>query len=185
MAPEMLVMVSQPRNQCKGYTNSVDWYSLGATIFKLLVGWKPFDSITAESQALYADDIKKRAEALGWTSAANPQLYALLHPLAFPDHLSVPAIDLISRLLDVDPATRLGAGKSGFRDIRDHEFFASISWERLEQKHVVPPYLPEKMPIPEEPRYESFDSMLRCLGRDSWVDDTIDPESDKRFFGNW
>lgn len=35
MAPEMVIMLTQSRHEKKGYSNSVDWWSLGATMFKL------------------------------------------------------------------------------------------------------------------------------------------------------
>lgn len=35
MAPEMVIMLTQSRHEKKGYSNAVDWWSLGATMFKL------------------------------------------------------------------------------------------------------------------------------------------------------
>ena len=35
MAPEMAIMLTQTRHEKKGYNNTVDWWSLGATMFKL------------------------------------------------------------------------------------------------------------------------------------------------------
>ena len=88
MAPEMLVMLSQPRAQARGYTKTVDWWSLGATIFKLLVGVKPFDHIVVDTNFTPSEDSKKRAQALGWNFAsANPHIVAVLSPLQFPGNL--------------------------------------------------------------------------------------------------
>ena len=40
MAPEMVIMLGQTSAEKVGYTNSVDWWSLGVTIFKLLTGFR-------------------------------------------------------------------------------------------------------------------------------------------------
>lgn len=38
MAPEMVIMLGQTSTEKCGYTNAVDWWSLGVTIYKLLTG---------------------------------------------------------------------------------------------------------------------------------------------------
>eukprot|EP00903_Cladosiphon_okamuranus_P006169 g6066.t4 len=43
MAPEMVILPKQPRSVRKGYSNAVDYWSLGVTVFKLLTGSRPFD----------------------------------------------------------------------------------------------------------------------------------------------
>ena len=40
MAPEMVIMLGQTSVEKSGYTNAVDWWSLGVTIFKLLTGYR-------------------------------------------------------------------------------------------------------------------------------------------------
>lgn len=60
----------------------------------------------------------------------------------YPRHFSQEAVDLISRLLDVNDQTRLGSGPTGDDELKAHPFFAGINWEKLEQKHVEPPYVP-------------------------------------------
>ncbi|KAG5176087.1 hypothetical protein JKP88DRAFT_171710 [Tribonema minus] len=42
MAPEVANMAGTPRSERAGYTRAVDWWSLGATTFKLLTGERPF-----------------------------------------------------------------------------------------------------------------------------------------------
>jgi serine/threonine protein kinase len=44
MAPEMVILLSQPRAVRKGYTKAVDYWSLGVTIYKLLTGVRPFEN---------------------------------------------------------------------------------------------------------------------------------------------
>jgi serine/threonine protein kinase len=40
MAPEMVIMLGQTSAEKVGYTNAVDWWSLGVTIFRLLTGFR-------------------------------------------------------------------------------------------------------------------------------------------------
>lgn len=40
------------------------------------------------------------------------------------------------------PNNRLGAGPNGIEDIKKHEFFATIDWEKLLRKEVRPPFIP-------------------------------------------
>lgn len=55
--------------------------------------------------------------------------------------------DLLRKLLQKDPADRLGSGGSrcgcdplGYREIQSHPWFASIDWNSLDK--VVPPFIP-------------------------------------------
>lgn len=51
MAPEMVKMLGQSRSQRSGYTAAVDYWSLGVTIYKLLTGYRPFDSMYGEEES--------------------------------------------------------------------------------------------------------------------------------------
>lgn len=50
------------------------------------------------------------------------------------------AYDICLRFLDRNPETRLGT--MSFEDICNHPWFASIDWEKLFNKQVVPPFKP-------------------------------------------
>lgn len=43
-------------------------------------------------------------------------------------------------MLTKDPTKRLGA--NGVYEIKDHEFFKGIDWDRLERKALKPPFMP-------------------------------------------
>lgn len=40
------------------------------------------------------------------------------------------------------PSNRLGAGPNGIEDIKRHEFFSTIVWDKLVRKEVRPPFIP-------------------------------------------
>jgi len=59
-------------------------------------------------------------------------------PKFYPFHSEL-AIDLLSRLLEKDAASRL----SDESEIKEHPFFADIDWEAMFKKEVPPPYKPK------------------------------------------
>ncbi|WVY91221.1 hypothetical protein V8G54_036735 [Vigna mungo] len=102
MAPEVLLK--------KGYGIECDWWSLGAIMYEMLIGYPPFCS----------DDPRMACRKIvNWKTC-----------LKFPEEpkISVEARDLIFRLLcDVD--SRLGTG--GVEEIKAHPWFKGVQWDML------------------------------------------------------
>ena len=92
----------------------------------------------------------------------------------------------LQRFLDVNEKTRLGAGPRGVKEIKDHPYFSNINWELLEQRHVVPPFIPVLKSLAQNDihRYPNFDSMLTDIGKSSWSTDILEPE-DQAYFAAW
>lgn len=102
MAPEVLLK--------KGYGVECDWWSLGAIMYEMLVGYPPFCS----------DDPRMTCrKIINWRTC-----------LKFPEEpkISDEARDLICHLL-CDVETRLGTG--GVEEIKAHPWFRSVRWETL------------------------------------------------------
>lgn len=100
----------------KGYGIECDWWSLGAIMYEMLVGYPPFQS---------NDSVTTCRKIVNWR----------LH-LKFPDDIVVSgkAKDLIKKLLcDVD--RRLGA--RGADEIKQHPWFESIRWDKLYQMEAA------------------------------------------------
>eukprot|EP00250_Pteridium_aquilinum_P016323 c23048_g1_i1 orf=345-2033(-) len=102
IAPEVLVK--------KGYGMECDWWSLGAIMFEMLIGYPPF----------YSDDPMTTCwKIVNWRSS-----------LKFPQEmkLSPEAKNLMCRLLcDVDH--RLGT--RGIDEIKNHPWFRGVQWDKL------------------------------------------------------
>lgn len=180
MAPEMVIMLNQTSAEKVGYTNTVDWWSLGVTAFKLLTGFRPFTEENFNAFMEMASSMNGRFHY----HDAPPEYAMLFQEIPFPKYMSAEAKDLITKLLDVNEHTRLGSGTDGVKNIKSHSFFKEINWELLEQKHVEPPYKPDQKNMEELPAYPSFETVMKDLGKESWLTDDIS-ESDQKYFSNW
>ena len=108
LAPEVL--------KGKGYGKAVDWWSFGSLVYEMLTGLPPF----------YATDVQEMYRKI------------LNEPLKFPEWMSKPAMDLLSRLLERDIEKRLKEGA----DIKKADFFKGLNFEDLYNKKIKPPYVP-------------------------------------------
>ena len=113
LAPEIL--------EDKGYDKTVDWWSLGALIYEMLVGYSPFKM--------------KKGEQL------NIEKYK--KPVPLHNHFTPEAKMIITDLLVVEPSKRLGYGSNGTENIKKHPFFKDINWEELYNKKVEPEFVPK------------------------------------------
>lgn len=105
-APELLLR-EKVTGKAGKYDGTADWWSLGCTIYALIAGRSPFSVRHGDTN----DD--NRA-----TLSSEP---------AFPETLFSPSLaNLLSRLLDKNPETRLGAG--GAREVMRHPWFSDIVW---------------------------------------------------------
>lgn len=59
-----------------------------------------------------------------------------------PWFFSPQAQNLLKGLFKRNPQKRLGAGHNGAQQIRNHNFFANIYWDKLLTRQVVPPFKP-------------------------------------------
>nr|AAK40343.1 protein kinase 1 [Cryphonectria parasitica] len=112
LAPELLMG--------QGYNKTVDWWTLGVLLYEMLTGLPPF----------YDENTNEMYRKI------------LGEPLHFPSHDIVPpaAKDLLTKLLNRDPAQRLGA--NGSAEIKAHPFFHAIDWRKLLQRKYEPTFKP-------------------------------------------
>ena len=103
----------------KGYSQEIDWWSVGIIFYEMLIGYPPFFSDT-------------------------PQLtcHKICH---FKDYFNIPeeckisknACDLIKKFITV-PEKRLGL--NGIDDIKKHSFFNGFDWDNV--RKINPPFIP-------------------------------------------
>lgn len=163
MAPEMVIILSQFAHEVVGYTASVDWWSLGVCMYKMLCATRPFDEHSMTRLIALAPPHHGTYEF--------SRKYAILfQEVDFTGHdVSPECQNMIRQFLDVNPDTRLGSGTHGHRNIKEHKFFSTIDWNKLQEKLVEPPYLPNQEKIESVPRYDSFNDMMTRLNRQKWL----------------
>ncbi|KAK4942917.1 cAMP-dependent protein kinase catalytic subunit [Elasticomyces elasticus] len=105
----------------KGYNKSVDWWSLGILIFEMLCGFTPF-----------------------WDGGSPVKIYEniLKGRVKYPPYIHHDAQDLLVQLITSDLTKRLGNLHGGSADIKNHPWFAEVTWERLVKKDIDAPYVP-------------------------------------------
>lgn len=89
----------------------------------------------------------------------------LQDPLQFPADIDRDAKSILTRLLDRDPARRLGSG--GASEIKAHRFFETVDWKRLLQKKIQPTFRPNVVCLILPPRYLQLNinsSLGECHG---------------------
>ena len=200
MAPEMAYLgtLSHAKRESKltsyTYTNAVDWWSVGATAYKLLTGRKCSDermmsemiknyeylggceeyihdiasigrrdsyespavsvsggvvdtSISSKpSRVLSLRFLDSFKNGVSDESVSNPTKLPLCrkpmydHAGLRPKIQSTNARSFIIDLLDVNFITRLGSGKFGPENVKNHPFFEKVDWDLVEAKKGPPVY---------------------------------------------
>ena len=60
----------------------------------------------------------------------------------YPAFIHPDAQDLLQQLITSDLTKRLGNLHNGSNDIKNHQWFAEVNWERLARKDIEAPYVP-------------------------------------------
>ncbi|XP_058450023.1 cGMP-dependent protein kinase 1 [Malaya genurostris] len=118
----------------KGHDRAVDYWALGVFIHELLVGKPPFrgkNHMKTYNAILRGIDI-----------------------IELPSRIPKKAQVLIKRLCRQTPAERLGYGKNGIADIKNHSWFSGFEWLRLKDRTLPAPLI---RPIQSNTDLSNFD----------------------------
>lgn len=79
-----------------------------------------------------------------WDSTSPLKIYEniLKGRVKYPPYIHPDAQDLLSKLITADLSKRLGNLKNESKDVKDHPWFAEVTWDRLEKKDIDAPYVP-------------------------------------------
>lgn len=116
MSPEV---INRPEG---GYSDVVDWWSMGVISFELLTGCSPF---TVDGAANSSKEIAKRI---------------LTKKVPFPRNMDPLARDFIGSLLEKNVEKRLGY--NGADEIKNHKFLQDIDWNMVANRQLKPFIVP-------------------------------------------
>ncbi|KJH51815.1 kinase domain protein [Dictyocaulus viviparus] len=116
MSPEV---INRPDG---GYSDIVDWWSMGVICFELLTGCSPF---TVDGAANSSKEIAKRI---------------LTKKIPFPKNMDPSAQNFIESLLEKKLEKRLGF--NGVHEIKNHKFLRDIDWNIVANRQLTPSIVP-------------------------------------------
>ena len=99
----------------KGVGKSADIYGIGAVLYEMICGTPPF----------FSNNIK-----ILYKNISQSKL--MLH-----DYFSDELKDLLTQLLCRDPKKRIGVNDKN--ELKNHEWFKDIDWDKLAKKQIEPP----------------------------------------------
>lgn len=112
--PEVIKGEAKPQ-----YQFAIDWWALGCIIYQTILYMPPFNDDTVPKIFKHITDF--------------PESYALeWPPIGYEEGCLTPeGRDIIDKLLNPDPAKRLGSGPEGVNEIKKHPFFNGIDWDNI------------------------------------------------------
>ncbi|KAG9349654.1 hypothetical protein JZ751_028102 [Albula glossodonta] len=136
MAPELL--------KGEEYDYSVDYFTLGVTLFEMIAAKGPFRSRGEKgaskqlSASVHSDpsveakDLKKRI---------------INDPVTYPEKFSENAKSFCEGLLAKEVDKRLGFKNESCDELRAHPFFSEINWRKLNAGILPPPFVPDSKTV--------------------------------------
>ena len=121
----------------KGYDKSVDMWAFGCLLYELTVASTPF-------QADYTTKI--------FQNIVNSEKI-----LNFPARMDPLQVSLIRKLLNTNPAFRIGNLSGGVGDIMRDPFFSLTDWNALQQGAVKAPFKPDVKDTLDASNFDAYD----------------------------
>ncbi|KAM3139999.1 hypothetical protein pb186bvf_007799 [Paramecium bursaria] len=122
---------------------AVDYFALGVIVYECMLGRRPYLGRTR--QEIREQIIAKQAS---------------IRRQEIPPNWSLEAADFANRLLQRKPAQRLG--NNGPDEVKDHPWFKDFQWDKLLNKEMLAPFIPncnEDNYLPSDSRRDSDESI--------------------------
>ncbi|XP_059912623.1 rhodopsin kinase GRK1b [Gadus macrocephalus] len=117
MAPELL--------QKKAYDYSVDYFTLGVTVYEMIAAKGPFRT---RGEKVENEEVTRRI---------------LNDAVAYPPTFSADCKAFCEGLMEKDPVKRLGLKDNECAELKSQPFFKELNWGRLEAGMLPPPFVPD------------------------------------------
>jgi len=137
LAPEIIMS--------KGHDKAVDYWAFGVLIYEMLVGRSPFYFHGTDQISLF-----KRIVMVKFT---------------FPTHTPEDAVDLVKKLLTRRQTARLGNLSRGHLDVKDHPWFSTVDFKKLNNFEIPAPWVPKITNAMDSSYFEDFSREEREVDR--------------------
>ncbi|XP_033027088.1 rhodopsin kinase GRK1-like [Lacerta agilis] len=151
MAPELL--------KGEEYDSSVDYFTLGVTLFEMVAAKGPFRS---RGEKVENKEVTRRI---------------LNDPVTYPEKFNAECKSCCEGLMVKDPAARLGFKDNECAELKKHPVFQKINWGRLEAGMVEPPFVPDPKVV--------YAKDIGDVGAFSTVKGVVLDETDKAFYDDF
>ncbi|CAI9612912.1 unnamed protein product [Staurois parvus] len=148
MAPELL--------NGEEYDYSVDYFSLGVTLYEMIAARGPFRS---RGEKVEPKELKSRI---------------INDTVTYTEKFGDECKSFCEALLEKDPKKRLGYRNGNCNDLRVVPFFREINWRKLEAGILPPPFTPDSRTV--------YAKDIQDVGAFSTVKGVNVEENDKQFF---
>ncbi|XP_053560880.1 rhodopsin kinase GRK1 [Bombina bombina] len=148
MAPELL--------QGEEYDYSVDYFSLGVTLYEMIAARGPF---RCRGEKVENKDLKNRV---------------LNDPVTYNEKFNKECKSFCEALLEKDPKKRIGFKDGNCDELRVVPFFREINWRKLEAGILTPPFAPDSKTV--------YAKDIQDVGAFSTVKGVNLEQNDKEFF---
>mmetsp|Transcript_19760 Transcript_19760/g.36770 ORF Transcript_19760/g.36770 Transcript_19760/m.36770 type:complete len:822 (+) Transcript_19760:219-2684(+) len=202
MAPEMVELRLKSYDNVKGYTEGVDWFALGVTMFELLTGRRPFDRKRGQPPPAPIHELDSLYNQLALIEGISDEdakrlrkdieeYETIMAPIIYPRYISEDALNLMERLMCRKLPERIGCRDEGVLEIKNHSFFGNMNFDGLLNLEIPPPYIPENTTsIPERSQFADFEDMMNHFEKDkskppryNWHE--VPNDEGKERFVNW
>jgi protein kinase A len=143
LAPEIILS--------KGHDKAVDYWSFGVLVYEMLVGHSPF----------YAGGLGESMDQVSLFKRIVKVQYTC------PLSMSEDAKDMVKKLLSRRQGSRLGNLSRGHHDVKDHAWFSSMDWEKLNKFELKAPWVPTIKGALDSSNFDDFSSEERRVDRGS------------------
>lgn len=157
LAPEIILS--------HGYDKSVDNWSFGVLVFEMITGYSPFYEPNIDQMSVF-----KRILNGAYSFPSSPSF-----------EVSIEAMDLIKKILVLNPSFRIGSLAGGNNDIREHPWLENFPTAQMIMKQIKAPW----KPLPKNPLDTSnFDSFSLTQDKQSMAAFPL-TRDEQDFFSSW
>jgi protein kinase A len=103
-----------------------------------------------------------------WDGGSPMKIYEniLKGKVKYPPYIHPDAQDLLQRLITSDLTKRLGNLHGGSEDVKNHPWFAEVTWEKLAKKDIDAPYVPPvKAGVGDTSQFDKYPEETESYGQ--------------------